>query len=169
MRVFEKSHVVKFSRNTTLPLTSRKWLTKIGQLQKMGILPPPAQPTKTPVVAKRKSTQLDFGSIAPLSTSAPGTKNFAGYRDTAASKGKGGKLGNDDSMDSDNEEDDEGDKRIDEDDGKDQPIKELSLEEAMQEEKLSEDVRKIRVCLYTPPTRRDFQILSIRNQDENSR
>jgi hypothetical protein len=114
----------------------------------MGILPPPAQPTKTPVAAKRKSTQLDFGSIAPLSTSAPGTKNFAGYRDTAAtaSKRKGGKPGNDDAMDSDIEEDEDGEKRIDEDDGKDQPIKELSLEEAMQEEKLSEDVRKIRVC-----------------------
>lgn len=111
----------------------------------MGILPPPAQPAKTPVAAKRKSTQLDFGTITPLSTSAPGTKNFAGYRDTTASNHKGGKLGNEDTMDSDNDEDDDGDKRIDEDDGKDHPIKELSLEEAMQEEKLSEDVRKIRV------------------------
>lgn len=122
----------------------------------MGILPPPTQPTKTPVAAKRKSTQLDFGSIAPLSTSAPGTKNFAGYRDTAASKRKEGRPGNDDTMDSDNEEDDEGDKHIDEDDGKDQPIKELSLEEAMQEEKLSEDVRKIRVCLHLLPNKTGF-------------
>lgn len=118
----------------------------VGQLQKMGILPPPKEPAKTPVAAKRQSKQLDFGNIAPLSTNAPGTKNFAGYRDAAASKRKGGRSGNDDAMDSDNEDDDDGDKRIDEDDSKDQPIKELSLEEAMQEEKLSEDVRKIRVC-----------------------
>jgi hypothetical protein len=115
----------------------------------MGILPPPAQPTKTPVATKRKSAQLDFGSIAPLSASAPGTKNFAGYRDTATTAKKGGKAGNDDAMDSDVEEDEDGDKRIDEDDGKDQPIKELSLEEAMQEELLSEDVRKIRVCCFS--------------------
>lgn len=121
-------------------------LTCLGQLQKMGILPPPKEAAKTPVTAKRQSKQLDFGNIAPLSTSAPGTKNFAGYRDTAASKREGGQPGNDDAMDSDIEDDEDGDKRIDEDDSKDQPIKELSLEEAMQEEKLSEDVRKIRVC-----------------------
>ncbi|TLD37153.1 hypothetical protein E2P81_ATG03965 [Venturia nashicola] len=115
------------------------------QLQKMGILPPPKEAAKTPVAAKRQSKQLDFGNIAPLSTFAPGTKNFAGYRDAAASKRKGGRPGNDHEMDSDNEDDDDGDKRIDEDDSKDQPVKELSLEEAMQEEKLSEDVRKIRL------------------------
>ncbi|KAE9977811.1 hypothetical protein EG327_007625 [Venturia inaequalis] len=120
-------------------------LTLSGQLQKMGILPPPKEAAKTPVAAKRQSKQLDFGNIAPLSTSAPGTKNFAGYRDAAGSEHKGGRPGNDDAMDSDNEDDDDGDKRIDEDDSKDQPIKELSLEEAMQEEKLSEDVRKIRL------------------------
>lgn len=118
----------------------------------MGILPPPPQPVKTPVAAKRKSAQFDFANIAPLSTSAPGTKNFAGYRDTTAAslKRKDGKSGDPDAMDSDAEEDEEGDKRIDDDDVKEEPVKILSLEEAMQEEKLSEDVRKIRVCPTGP-------------------
>jgi hypothetical protein len=119
-----------------------------GQLQKMGILPS-AQPVKTPVSAKRKSTQIDFGNLAPLNTNAAGTKNFAGYRDTAgpsSSKAKDIKSRAADAMDSDVEDDDEPDAQVreDPDDSKD-PIKLLSPEEALQEEKLSEDVRKIKV------------------------
>ena len=50
-------------------------------------------------------------------------------------------------MDSDaDDEDDEGHDKLDDDD-KDQPVKLLSPEEAAQEAKLSEDVRKIKVCL----------------------
>jgi hypothetical protein len=118
-------------------------LTATGQLQKMGILPS-AAPAKTPTPAKRKSTQIDFGNLAPLNANAAGTKNFAGYRDTAGpSKPKIGKVTAPDAMDSDADDDDEPEKR-DEDDGQD-PIKLLSPEEALQEEKLSEDVRKIKV------------------------
>jgi hypothetical protein len=126
----------------------RQVLTSIGQLQKMGILPS-AQPVKTPVSAKRRSTQIDFGNLAPLNINAAGTKNFAGYRDTAgpsSSKTKDMKSRTADAMDSDAEDDDEPDTQVveDPDDIKD-PIKLLSPEEAMQEEKLSEDVRKIKV------------------------
>jgi hypothetical protein len=113
----------------------------------MGILPS-TQPAKIPTSAKRKSTQIDFGSLAPLNTNAAGTKNFAGYRE-ALSKSKDGKKRLDDAMDSDAEdEDDDGDKRINEeaDDGRD-PVKLLSAEEAIQEDLLSEDVRKIKVSI----------------------
>lgn len=117
----------------------------------MGILPT-SQPTKTPVAAKRKSTQIDFGSLAPLDANAAGTKNFAGYRESAsASKIKNGKKRADDAMDSDADDDeDEADKRLaDEADDSKDPIKLLSAEEALQEDLLSEDVRKIKV-FYLP-------------------
>lgn len=111
----------------------------------MGILPS-AAPAKVPTPAKRKSTQIDFGSLAPLNANAAGTKNFAGYRDTAGpSQPKIGKVTAPDAMDSDADDDDEPEKR-DEDDSQ-EPLKLLSPEEALQEEKLSEDVRKIKVSL----------------------
>jgi hypothetical protein len=117
------------------------------QLQKMGILPS-AQPVKTPTSVKRKSTQIDFGNLAPLNTSAAGTKNFAGYRDTAGpSKTKDSKTRAANAMDSDAEDEDEADTQVTEevDDSK-ETVKFLSPEEALLEEKLSEDVRKIKVC-----------------------
>ncbi|KAB8338723.1 hypothetical protein FH972_021668 [Carpinus fangiana] len=74
------------------------------QLQKMGILPTSGQQDgKTSTTVKRKSGQLDFGSLAPLKNK--GTIGFAGYRDTGTPrKGINGKVKSEDDMDSDDEE-----------------------------------------------------------------
>lgn len=117
----------------------------------MGILPS-AAPVKAPVAVKRQSAQIDFGTLAPLNAKPAGADKFAGYREFAgpsSTKLKNGNTRTADAMDSDAEDDeDEGPKRLTEEpDDSQEPLKLLSPEEALQEEKLSEDVRKIKVCL----------------------
>lgn len=120
------------------------------QLRKMGILQA-AQQEKTPVSTKRKSGQLDFSKLNPLSTD-KGTKGFAGYRDPASSSLKNilRKKGKDDvAMDSDADDDDEEENRnvadVDDAEGKEGNGKLLSPEDALKAETLTEGVRKIRL------------------------
>jgi len=125
------------------------------QLRKMGILPNPQQ-EKAPVSNKRKSGQLDFSKLNPLSTD-KGIKGFAGYRDPTSSAKQmlRKKKGKDhDAMDSDVEDDDDEENGtladVDDADGKDENSKYLSAEyltaeDAMKAENLTEGVRKIRL------------------------
>lgn len=123
------------------------------QLRKMGILQSPQQ-EKTPVATKRKSGQMDFTKLGPLSTE-KGTKGFAGYRDPASSSknilGRKKKKGKDeDAMDSDADDDDEEENGTlgdaDETEGTEEGGKKmLSPEEALKAETLTEGVRKIRL------------------------
>lgn len=121
------------------------------QLRKMGILQAPQQ-EKTPVSVKRKSGQLDFSKLNPLSTD-KGTKGFAGYRDPTSSSLKNilrkNKGKDDDAMDSDADDDDEEEKGTladaDDAEGKEGDGKLLSPEDAMKAETLTEGVRKIRL------------------------
>jgi len=119
----------------------------------MGILPSKASQQKTPTSAKRKSTQIDFSKLGPLSSNV-GTKNFAGYRDqTKASpsvrKGKSTKKGDDDAMDSDVDEDDDKDANAVDDWDETEVKKEnggmLSPEDALRQGELAEGVKKMKV------------------------
>jgi len=113
------------------------------QLRKMGILAAPKE-EKAPVPNKRKSGQLDFSKLNPLSTD-KGTKGFAGYRDPTLKHMLRKKKDND-AMDSDADDDEEEDVAdADEADGKDENGKYLTAEDALKAENLTEGVRKIRL------------------------
>ncbi|KAF2843616.1 hypothetical protein M501DRAFT_917291, partial [Patellaria atrata CBS 101060] len=115
------------------------------QLQKMAILPTPVE-KKSPVATKRKSTQLDFSSLGPLSTT--GTKAFAGYRDPASKPTfrKSGNKQDDDVMDSDaDDEDDAPTIEEIEEDLKAELAGMLSPEDALRQGELAEGVRKIKL------------------------
>ncbi|KAF2096990.1 hypothetical protein NA57DRAFT_57600 [Rhizodiscina lignyota] len=117
------------------------------QLQKMGILPSPETPAKTP--AKRRSVQIDFGTLKPLNTTT-GTKNFAGYRDTSESSGSRKKklpgAKGDDDVDSDVEDEDEK-KAQEADDAEDKEEKPnlLSPEDAARSGEVVEGIRKMKL------------------------
>jgi len=116
----------------------------IEQLQKMGILAAPEPQEQKASHAKRKSKQLDFGSLAPLQPK--GTVGFTGYRENTAKAPKSAKKGTDD-MDSDGDDDlrpsKNGASKTDDadDDGK----MELSPEELKRQSELAEGVKKIQV------------------------
>ncbi|KAK7519221.1 hypothetical protein IWZ03DRAFT_168307 [Phyllosticta citriasiana] len=118
------------------------------QLRKMGILASSKTTPKTPTTTKRKSA-LDFSALKPLSTT--GIRNFAGYRDPAGNsptkKAKGGKIKDEDAMDSD--ADDEDDVRVGADDDDDADIKQAkdnpSPEELARQRELAEGVRQIKL------------------------
>ncbi|KAK8238034.1 hypothetical protein HDK77DRAFT_163600 [Phyllosticta capitalensis] len=117
------------------------------QLRKMGILASAKTTPKTPATTKRK--EIDFSALKPLTTT--GTRNFAGYRDPAGNsptkKTTGGKVKDEDAMDSD--ADDEDDVRVgaDDDDDLETKIKkeDVSPEELARQRELAEGVRQIKL------------------------
>lgn len=115
----------------------------------MGILAP-EKTEESPVVARRKSTGLNFGELKPLNASA-GTKNFGGYRDPTVTSPKS-KSKDADAMDSDaDDEDDVKIKAEDNDDDKTESGKGmLSPEDALRQGELAEGVRKIKVGTLYP-------------------
>jgi hypothetical protein len=115
------------------------------QLKKMGILET-AEPEKTPVSTKRKSSGTDFSKFGPLNKF--GTVGFSGYRDNASSKKKSkDKAANHDAMDSDADDNDDGPivERDDETDPKQENGKMLSPEDARRQGEIAEGVQKIKV------------------------
>jgi hypothetical protein len=115
------------------------------QLKKMGILET-AEPEKTPVSTKRKSSGPDFSNLGPLNKF--GTVGFSGYRDNARSKKKSmDKAANHDAMDSDADDNDDGPvvEQDDEADGKQENGKMLSPEDARRQGEIAEGVQKIKV------------------------
>jgi hypothetical protein len=115
------------------------------QLKKMGILET-AEPEKTPVSTKRKSSGPDFSNLGPLNKF--GTVGFSGYRDNASSKKKSmDKAANHDAMDSDADDNDDGPvvEQDDEADGKQENGKMLSPEDARRQGEIAEGVQKIKV------------------------
>ena len=132
----------------------------------MGILPSPSTTQSTPLTTKRKSNQLDFSNLTPLSSSSKGVKNFAGYRDPAAPSPSArrklfGKQKETDAMDSDAEDEEDSPKRIKQEDDDDADVKPalLTAEDAARTGELTEGVRKIKLKrqasaepLAAPPT-----------------
>lgn len=116
------------------------------QLQKMGILADPEAATTSKTPAKQRSSNIDFSSLKPLNAST-GVKNFAGYRDTKATKSQKPKKGKaDDEMDSDADEDEEGARRQEaEEQDDEQKVIILSPDEAARAGEVEEGVRKMRV------------------------
>jgi hypothetical protein len=115
------------------------------QLKKMGILET-AEPEKTPVSTKRKSSGTDFSKFGPLNKF--GTVGFSGYRDNASSKKKSkDKVANHDAMDSDADDNDDGPivEQDDETDPKQENGKMLSPEDARRQGEIAEGVQKIKV------------------------
>lgn len=116
------------------------------QLQKMGILSTPDDvKIVTPSTAKRKSVTTDFSKLGPLKNT--GTKGFSSYRDTNATPRKGSK-GDDDAMDSDDDDDNEIlHENMDNDEEKagDVAADDMSEDEVKRQEEVSEGVRKIKV------------------------
>lgn len=122
-------------------------LTRVGQLQKMGILKSKAA-EETP--AKRKST--DFSKLAPLKPG--GAVGFVGYREgDKASSSKAGKKSksSESDMDSDDDEDekDPATEKADEDESND--TSHLSPDDLRRQGDLAEGVRKIKVCSVVLP------------------
>ena len=115
----------------------------------MGILKSEKQNSASTTAPRRKSMGLDLSSLKPLEPK--GIKNFAGYRDPAASavSGKSKSKNADDEMDdSDADDEDEQPKAEDNDDDiKDDSKGLLSPEDALRQGELAEGVRKIRVRL----------------------
>lgn len=113
------------------------------QLQKMGILTNP-EPTKAPVVSKRKASGPDFSKLGPLKST--GTVGFSGYRDAANAKSKSTKNSNADAMDSDADDEDADPLPVeDEVEIKNEDGGLLSPEDARREGALAEGVQKIKV------------------------
>ncbi|KAK3044761.1 hypothetical protein LTS18_000429, partial [Coniosporium uncinatum] len=121
------------------------------QLQKMGILQAPSPEPQAPTTARRKSRQIDFSSLKPLeSQGAKGIKNFAGYRDPAASTPvrRKSKQKDEDAMDSDADDEDETNvsKEVEDDvDIKQEDPNLLSPDDARRQGELAEGVRKIKL------------------------
>jgi hypothetical protein len=108
----------------------------------MGMMPSSPNPNKTPVITKRKSGGIDFGSLAPLSQA-------SSSRQSGSQRELQPKPRNDNTMDSD-DEDEEEDRRPrikEEDDEKDMSRTFLTAEEVLEESKLSDELRKTKVCL----------------------
>ncbi|KAF2398360.1 hypothetical protein EJ06DRAFT_480361 [Trichodelitschia bisporula] len=109
------------------------------QLQKMGILPSAQKAKNSP---KRKSAQIDFSHLGPLSTA--GTKNFAGYRDpTASHKRKNSRKVDIDAMDSDGDDDEDDDMKLPttaEEPTLDNNL--LSPDDALKQDKLTEGLKR---------------------------
>lgn len=120
------------------PLT---FMRSLGQLQKMGILKDP-KVQETPA-AKRKSLQADFANLGPLKSE--GTVGFLNFRDHDTSRK--GKKGDDDEMDSDDEDTDNpilG--KADDEEAKDDE-RFLSPDDIRRQGELAEGVERIRVSL----------------------
>lgn len=117
------------------------------QLQKMGILPNP-EPEKTPAPAKKKSSGPDFSKLGPLKSF--GTVGFSGYRDAAARPKS--KKGDEDAMDSDNDDEDRARGVVGDDDVevKQENGKLLNPEDAKRTGELAEGVQKIKVNIAAP-------------------
>ena len=121
------------------------------QLKKMGILET-AEPEKTPVSTKRKSSGPDFSNLGPLNKF--GTVGFSGYRDNASAKKKSkDKAANDDAMDSDVEDNDDGPgmEQDEETDVKQENGKMLSPEDARRQGEIAEGVQKIKASHFQYP------------------
>lgn len=126
----------------------------LGQLQKMGILGP-KQPKAIAGPAKRRSTQLDFGTLAPLKP--VGTVGFSSFRDNDASasrrtksrKKSNGSVGG--AMDEDSDEEDEDPELIGKmEDSEDKDVKTLlNPEDAKYQGELADGVGRIKVCSQT--------------------
>lgn len=114
----------------------------------MGILATEKKQAAEPA-PRRKSGVLDLSALKPLNA-ATGTKNFAGYRESARKDGKGKRS--EDAMDSDAEDDDDDAKiRVEDEEDKDPSGKGLlSPEDARREGELEEGVRKIKVSDIEP-------------------
>lgn len=126
------------------------------QLRKMGILET-AEPEKTPVSTKRKSSGPDFSNLGPLNKF--GTVGFSGYRDnTSARKKSKDKTGDDDAMDSDVEDNDDGPiMEQDEDaDVKQGNGKMLSPEDARRQGEIADGVQKIKASLFENQSHSEF-------------
>lgn len=131
-------------------MSSANWLI-LGQLQKMGILAPKQQSKATPGSTKRRSAQVDFGTLAPLKQG--GTVGFSTFRDNGPTikkpsnpkKPSNGDVGAN-AMLEDSEEDDEDDAGVKMEDVDDKDIKtHLSPEDARFQGELAEGVGRIKV------------------------
>ncbi|KAL5436346.1 hypothetical protein PMIN07_001725 [Paraphaeosphaeria minitans] len=113
------------------------------QLRKMGILATEKKKAAEPT-PRRKSGGLDLSALKPLNATT-GTKNFAGYRESAQKDGKGKRS--EDAMDSDAEDDDDHvNINVEDEEDKDLSGKALlSPEDAQREGELEEGVRKIKL------------------------
>jgi hypothetical protein len=127
-----------------------------GQLQKMGILAPKQQKA-TAGPTKRRSTQLDFGKLAPLKP--VGTVGFSSFRDhdvsssrrTKSRKKSNGSVGG--AMDEDSDEEDEDPELIGRmEDVEDKDVKTmLDPEDAKYQGELADGVGRIKVCSQRGP------------------
>lgn len=107
---------------------------RLGQLQKMGVLP--SSYNKSTTTARKKST---LGDLSKIRSSKPGQESSSSKKDSKAKK-RGKKLGDSDSEDDDNDSlmgDDEYDDKV-------IPIDGTGLNDADQLE-LSEGLRNIKV------------------------
>lgn len=120
-------------------------LTQLEQLQKMGILPTPEPQEQKSNQAKRKSKQLDFGSLTPLQPK--GTIGFMGYRETVAKKSPKSARRDDDEMDSDDDAKPLKNGFSKTDDADDDGKMDMSPEELKRQTELAEGVKKIQVSL----------------------
>ena len=110
----------------------------------MGLMATSPKPEKTPLTIKRKSTGIDFGSLAPLSQGSQ-TRKPAIKEPQPSSQRK-----NSNAMDSDDEDDEEEDRRpkIKEEEDDNQISRTfLTAEEVLEESKLSDELRKTKVGL----------------------
>lgn len=119
----------------------------------MGMMASSPNPNKTPVITKRKSGGIDFGTLAPLgAASATGKKASSRERQQP-------KKRDDNAMDSDDEDEDE-DRRPrikEEDDENDMSRTFLTAEEVLEESKLSDELRKTKVIrLYLDTAKRQL-------------
>ncbi len=129
----------------------------IGQLQKMGIVPGPKEPQKTPG-SKRRST-LDFSGLGPLKST--GTVGFSAFRDQeeeAAKRRKArrksnGHVGGGMADDSDDDDDDDEIPLAKMEDVDDKVIKShLEPEDAKVTGELQAGIDRIRVSALSPFT-----------------
>ena len=123
----------------------------------MGVLPSSKNQQATPITAKRRSGQLDFSNLGPLSTG--GTVGFSAFRDgdTASSrqrksrkKSNGALPG---SMDEDSDDEDEDTEilgKIEDLDDKDPKSNDVGPEDTKFSGELAEGVNRIRVRDFLP-------------------
>lgn len=114
----------------------------------MGILKSSKPDKRVSSTAKRRSVQTDFANLKPLKPG--GALGFTTFRDTSdpRDKSKSKKNGNDDEMESDEEDEVklEGIIKTEEVEGDDFKNSMLSPEDAKQQGELAEGVKKIKVC-----------------------
>jgi hypothetical protein len=129
----------------------------LGQLQKMGILPSKSGKTVTPGSSKRRSAQVDFGTLNPLKPT--GTVGFSAFRDNEAKATRSRKHSNGDLsgniMDEDSEDDDD-DNAVKMEEADDKDVKQLlSPEDAKRQGELADGVGRIKVSSQDNVVSRD--------------